>query len=260
MGDVSGSIQKISQKDFMSMYYDQYEPGLKKGKAPDEIYLKVPRVGDYVTLKKFMELLTRWLKYRKDNNQRRPNFIWIVKPSASVVSNGNPNCHETSRYQWMKQNMAYITCGPSALWETLWDLGKPPAASLVAKLLKTNYGFSGTDPANFKAYMPLIGKEMGLNLTAYEISFTDNGGYEGLAKLLDDPNSTFIIHGYCSGWTRYYKVYKGGHYVAPVKICFDVKKVWVADSDRGVIEYTLDEFLGGIKACPCKSVIVIKRH
>jgi hypothetical protein len=160
----------------------------------------------------------------------------------------------------MKQNMEWITCAPSAFWESLWELGTPPLAKRLSQIFHTQKGLAGTNPADIVAGMPQIGREMtpAMKLSAKEEYFSTYV-YKGLAKILEDPKVTVVVHGYCSGWTKYYKTYKGGHYVTPVKICFDTNTIWIADPDRGVITYTLEEFQKGMDNCPCKSLILINR-
>ncbi len=45
---------------------------------------------------------------------------------------------------------------------------------------------------------------------------------------------------------KYYKVYKGRHYVDLIGINLITQQVKIADPDRGIIEYHMDEFKDGM--------------
>jgi hypothetical protein len=55
-----------------------------------------------------------------------------------------------------------------------------------------------------------------------------------------------IVHGICAGWPTYYKVYKSEHYVDIIGINLTTQQVQIADPDRGIIEYSMDEFKEGM--------------
>ncbi len=45
-----------------------------------------------------------------------------------------------------------------------------------------------------------------------------------------------------AGWPTYYNIYKDGHYVDLIGRSLTTQQVRKADPDRGIIEYTMDEF------------------
>ncbi|MBI5680951.1 MAG: hypothetical protein HZC47_08665 [Methanobacterium sp.] len=243
---------KMSYNSYKDMVLRILQFEKEKGRKPNYVTLNSMKI-----LKaQYEDMISRVDNFIKTKG-RNPKYVQIGL--GEVQKPSNSNCHQTGRYQWMKQNMYWITCAPSALWETLWEFGQPPSAARLSKLCHTQYGLKGTNPSDILAAMPQIGRDMGLNLTAQEKYFSEYG-YQGMAQILDDPNRTLFVHGYCSGWPSYYKKYKGGHYVTPVKICFDSSTVWVADPDRSLITYSFREFEQGMKNCPCKSLIIITKH
>ena len=68
-----------------------------------------------------------------------------------------------------------------------------------------------------------------------------------------------IVHGISAGWQTYYKVYKGRHYVDLIGINLTLQKVRIADPDRGIIEYTMDEFKQGMLLNNQPALIVIAK-
>jgi hypothetical protein len=68
-----------------------------------------------------------------------------------------------------------------------------------------------------------------------------------------------IVHGICAGWPTYYKIYKGGHYVDLIGINLTTQQVRIADPDRGIIEYNMDEFKQGMLLNSQPSLIVISK-
>ena len=58
---------------------------------------------------------------------------------------------------------------------------------------------------------------------------------------------------------NYYKVYKGGLYVDIIGINLTTQQVRVADSDRGIIEYGMDEFKNGMLLNSQPALIVISK-
>jgi hypothetical protein len=65
-----------------------------------------------------------------------------------------------------------------------------------------------------------------------------------------------IVHGICAGWPTYYK---GGHYVDLIGINLTLQRLRIADPDRGIIEYTMDEFKNGMLLNSQPALIVISK-
>jgi hypothetical protein len=71
---------RIPQAQFLAM-----DAGYQAHKRTAVVHLNQnTKKGDYLTVKKFLELRTRWIAYRKANNSRRPAAIWIVKAPAPI--------------------------------------------------------------------------------------------------------------------------------------------------------------------------------
>ncbi len=60
-------------------------------------------------------------------------------------------------------------------------------------------------------------------------------------------------------WPTYYKVYKGGHYVDLIGINLTTQQVRIADPDRGIIEYHMDEFKEGMLLNNQPALIVVSK-
>jgi hypothetical protein len=68
-----------------------------------------------------------------------------------------------------------------------------------------------------------------------------------------------VVYGICAGWPTYYKVYKCGHYVDLIRINPTTQQVRIADPDRGIIEYSMDEFKNGMLLNSQPALIVISK-
>jgi hypothetical protein len=79
-----------------------------------------------------------------------------------------------------------------------------------------------------------------VSLTVREAKYIDLG-WTGIATSIK-AGMALVVHGICAGWPTYYKVYKGGHYVDLIGINLTLQRVRIADPDRGIIEYSMDEF------------------
>ena len=96
-----------------------------------------------------------------------------------------------------------------------------------------------------------------VSLTVHEAKYIDLG-WTGIATAIK-AGMAIIVHGICAGWPTYYKVYKGGHYVDLIGINLTTQQVRIADPDRGIIEYHMDEFKEGMLLNSQPALIVISK-
>lgn len=233
--------------------------------------LKVGCKGDNV------EILQNWLKskgYYKgtvdgDFGQVTADAVKAFQKQAGITIDGwwgdeciaakaklaiPSSCFEVPSYSFRYQPDKY-TCGPASTEMALSELGVHVYVTDIAKYEGTTIRGTGHD--GIKAGIAAVAKETKTNLTFSEAYFSDTG-WAKLGQLLKDPTVAVICHGHTSGWRSYYDG-DYGHYVYPVKICLDQKKIWIADPARGVITYSLDEFLKGLNKISQPSLLIIKR-
>jgi hypothetical protein len=119
--------------------------------------------------------------------------------------------------------------------------------SEMAKLEETTK--NGTSHGPLMAGIIAEAIKHNISLTVHEAKYIDLG-WTGMA---------IIVHGICAGWPTYYKVYKGGHYVDLIGINLTLQRVRIADPDRGIIEYNMDEFKEGMLLNSQPTLIVISK-
>jgi hypothetical protein len=96
------------------------------------------------------------------------------------------------------------------------------------------------------------------SLTVHEAKYIDLR-WTGIATSIKS-GMAIIVDGICSGWPTYYKIYKGGHYVDLIGINLTLQRVRIADPDREIIEYILDEFKQGMLLNSQPVLIVVQRN
>jgi hypothetical protein len=126
--------------------------------------------------------------------------------------------------------------------------------SEIAKLEETNKNRTNHGPLMVGIIAEAIRHA---SLTVHEAKYI-NLGWTGIATSLK-AGMAIIVHGICAGWPTYYKVYKGGHYVDLIGINLTLQRVRIADPDRGIIEYGMDEFKQGMLLNSQPALIVISK-
>ena len=138
----------------------------------------------------------------------------------------------------------------------LSSLGIKTSREEMIKLEHT--GSTGTGHADMKAGIESAGTKYGVPVTVSFQNFSD-AGWDGLGKLISDPNVAVICHGNTKGWPSQYKgTY--GHYVFPVAVCIASQKVKIADPSRGLVSYSFTEFKAGLDLVDQPSLVVITKN
>jgi hypothetical protein len=151
------------------------------------------------------------------------------------------------------QETAY-TCGPSSSMEALSTFGVI-GESEMATLEETTKNDTSHGPLMAGIIAEAI--KHNVSLTVHEAKYIDLG-WTGIATSIK-AGMAIIVHGICAGWPTYYKVYKGGHYVDLIGINLTLQRVGIADPDRGIIEYSMNEFKQGMLLNSQPALLVIAK-
>jgi hypothetical protein len=186
-----------------------------------------------------------------NQNKRQPNYVYINKP----VPTPHTDWTLVKNVIYNHQETAY-TCGPSSSMEALSTFGVTgESESEMAKLEETTK--NGTSHGPLMAGIIAEAIKHNVSLTVHEAKYIDLG-WTGIATAIK-AGMAIIVHGICAGWPTYYKVYKGGHYVDLIGINLTTQQVRIADPDRGIIEYHMDEFREGMLLNSQSALIVISK-
>lgn len=204
------------------------------------LYLKMVEMREYITYKKYEEILARVNVFRASNG-RNPNFIYLQAKTNTNESRPNavggdltPNAsgwYMSQRYKStpsaIKQETNY-QCGPNSIQQAWYELtGDWINESTIAKYAGTTV--NGTGHSGLDAAIRKLAQEKGINLTI-EWKYLSDLGYEELGKLVKNLKVAIFIH-------SKYKL-KWGHYEYVIGVNPTTKKLLVANSlSGGWLEY-----------------------
>lgn len=182
-------------------------------------YHRVPR---FITTKKshtkvsfelYLYCLSKIANHYKQNN-KLPNYcnfnksFLAVKQTSKETSKNNTKQSTSTRTNTniyvskphptkhgcdgMGQNTSYY-CGVSALQKCLFKFG---ITDFSQKTLASYAGTTrkGTSHEGIRTAVAKVNKVKGTNITVTEKTFTEIGGWKGIAKILSQPNKDIIFH------------------------------------------------------------------
>jgi hypothetical protein len=220
--------------------------------TPSKVYLRKAGIKQvqYITYTKYLKIKAIWDAF-VNQNKRQPNYVYINDP----IPTPHTDWILVKKVIFHHQETAY-TCGPSSSMEALSTFGVTgESESEMAKLEETTK--NGTSHGPLMAGIISEAIKHNVSLTVHEAKYIDVG-WTGIATAIK-AGMAIIVHGICEGWPTYYKVYKGGHYVDIIGINLTTQQVRIADPDRGIIEYSMDEFKNGMLLNSQPALIVISR-
>jgi Putative glycosyl hydrolase domain/Peptidase C39 family len=163
-------------------------------------------------------------------------------------------CYTSTRIEEVHQKTGY-TCGPTSSVMALYELGIIETEADMAKLEGTTT--NGTGHPGLASGIIAAAAKFGVKVEVTFKRFVDVG-WDGLGKIVADPNVACIIHGQTSGWPTYY-VGSYGHYVVPVEVCTATSRIRIADPARDLIWYNFAEFKRGMDLISQPSVCIITK-
>lgn len=227
------------------------------------IYLSMVDMAEYITYKKYKELISRVETFRAKNN-RDPNFVYLrVETNENtttrvnavgddITPNGN-GWYLSPRYSTNKNTMRQETnywCGPNSIQLVWYELtGEIISESYIAKVAGTTT--SGTGHTGLETAIKRLAKDKGVNVTI-TWSYLSDLGYEKLGKLVKDGKTGIFCH------NKYKNKY--GHYEYIIGINPKTQKLMINNSlSGGWIEYrsfsTMTSYINGITQ---KSICQVK--
>lgn len=197
------------------------------------------------------------------NKGKLPDTVDITTTNYPTDGSGGSTVNTSGVYvetSWKDYDQTTdYTCGPSSSVMALSALGIDTTESEMSNREWTTSN-NGTGHDGMIAGCIAEAKEHGITLTVTEQNFSDTG-YQKLGELIADPKVAVIANGMCSGWPTYYKTYKGGHYVFPVKVDMNTSKVYIADPARSyTLEYSFKEFQAGLAAHSLPSLLILRKQ
>ena len=218
------------------------------------IYLNLTDQTEYITYKKYKEIINRVETFRKTNN-RNPNFVYLkVETNENTTTRINavgdditPNSNGwyiSPRYSTSKNIMKQETnywCGCNAVQLVWYELtGEIISETYIAKIAGTTT--KGTGHNGLETALKTIAKNKGVNIKI-QWDYLSDLGYTKLAKLVKDGNVGVFCH------NKYKNKY--GHYEYIIGINPTTEKIMVNNSlSGGWIEYrtfkTMTSYINGI--------------
>ena len=255
MADLSNTNGYVKLKAFVDMA-NRVDAWFKaNGSNPNKVYTDDKRV-DFVQMSTFDNMRARYRNW-VNNTGTEPGIVYF-KAQAS----GQDGVYVEPTWKDYDQTTDY-TCGPTSSAMALSALGIDTSESEMANREYTTEDGTGHDGIINGCIAEA--KEHGISLTVKEQNFSAGGNtlaerFKTLGELIADPNVAVIANGMCSGWPTYYKSYKGGHYVFPVKVDMNTSKVYIADPARSwTLEYSFQEFANGLAAHSLPSLLILRK-
>ncbi|MDY9922805.1 C39 family peptidase [Methanobacterium sp.] len=263
MANISDTQVQINRATFVNMLLRYWTWRNSKGTEPGIIYTKPNQQGDYVNLARFNDMRLRYEKWEGVNGSP-PNFVWTIPPTSTPTPTPSTNgVYIEPSWNDIDQTTDH-TCGPAASVMGLSALDIDTTETEMANREWTTEDGTGHDGIRNGCIAEAA--EHGVTLTVTEQNFSAGGSnlqerYKKLGELIADANVAVIVNGMCSGWPTYYKQYKGGHYVFPVKVDLNQQKVWVADPARSwLLEYSFSEFAQGMALHSLPSLLILRKN
>ena len=222
-GNTTRKIYLNTWTDIMTRYNNYTK---NNGKEPNICYIDKNNPYEYITNKKYKEMLNRYETYIKEHNNTKPNYVAINKTSVtttntattttSTVTNGiytNNKLCESSGGNCLGQITAYH-CGPHSIKQALRKLGITGySESTIGGYAGTTR--NGTDHQGLNTAIAKIAQKEGVTLKVEWKNFSDLGSsrsarFKKLGELLTTPNVSIFWH----------ELYRNqyGHYSLPKTI------------------------------------------
>lgn len=201
----------VSKKDYMIMIDNFIKFCRKYHRVPR--YITVPSLDVKVSFELYLYCISKIVLFI-DKNKKMPNYCNFnksfssntakvtstvkkeVKKSTSTSTNTNiytSSPHPTKKgCGGMGQDTSYY-CGVSALQKCLFKFGITDFSQ------KTLAGYAGTTTKGtshdgIRTAVAYVNKKKGTNIKVTEKTFTEIGGWKGIAKVLANKNQDIIFH------------------------------------------------------------------
>ena len=213
-GDVKFSDtinEKIMKDDYLKMINNFIKFCITNKRVPR--YITTQKSKTRVSFELYFYCLAKIVNFYKEN-KTLPNyctfnktFLANTKTSTSTSKKSNTQSTSTSTNTniyvssphptkpgcgGMGQDTSYF-CGVSALQKVLFKFGiKDYSQSTLAKWAGTTK--AGTDHNGIRTAVAKVNKLKGTNIKVTEKTFTEAGGWKGIAKILANKNQDIIFH------------------------------------------------------------------
>lgn len=213
-GDVKFSDtidEKIMKDDYLKMINNFIKFCITNKRVPR--YITTQKSKTRVSFELYFYCLAKIINFYKEN-KTLPNYCTFNKTflantktsnknskksnNKSTSTSTNTNIYVSSPHPTkpgcggMGQDTSYY-CGVSALQKVLFKFGiKDYSQSTLAKWAGTTR--KGTDHNGIRTAVAKVNKLKGTNIKVTEKTFTEAGGWKGIAKILANKNQDIIFH------------------------------------------------------------------
>ena len=199
-GDVKFSDtinEKIMKDDYLKMINNFIKFCITNKRVPR--YITTQKSKTRVSFELYFYCLAKIVNFYNEN-KTLPNYCTTSKKSntQSTSTSTNTNIYVSSPHPTkpgcggMGQDTSYF-CGVSALQKVLFKFGiKDYSQSTLAKWAGTTR--KGTDHNGIRTAVAKVNKLKGTNIKVTEKTFTEAGGWKGIAKILANKNQDIIFH------------------------------------------------------------------
>ncbi len=203
--------ERIMKDDYLKMINNFIKFCITNKRVPR--YITTQKSKTKVSFELFLYCLSKIVNFYKEN-KTLPNYCTFNKTflantktsnknskksnNKSTSTSTNTNIYTSSPHPTkpgcggMGQDTSYY-CGVSALQKVLFKFGiKDYSQSTLAKWAGTTR--KGTDHNGIRTAVAKVNKLKGTNIKVTEKTFTEAGGWKGIAKILANKNQDIIFH------------------------------------------------------------------